>query len=125
MVFFLLFVFFSRYRRYSPINVQFSEMDGTSLAGNSGESDPACLHEHVLEPPASFQPRCPLPSTEGKSHQQADRSMINSPPFGKQGSRMIRALIYVLSVTKFSVKSGNQPEMTGFCYHLRCHRFLK
>lgn len=61
-------------------NVQFSEMDGTSLTGNSGKSDPACLHEHVLEQPVRFQLLCPLPSTEGKSHQWADRSVINSPP---------------------------------------------
>ena len=61
-------------------NVQFSEMDGTTRQGNSGKSDAACLHEHVSEQPACFQPFCRLPSAEGKSHQWADRSVIISPP---------------------------------------------
>ena len=47
-------------------NVQFSEMDGTTRQGNSGKSDAACLHEHVSEQPACFQPFCRLPSAEGE-----------------------------------------------------------
>lgn len=49
-------------------NVQFSEMDGTAQTGSSRKSYLACLHEHVLEQPFSFQPDWPCcPALRGKA----------------------------------------------------------